>query len=108
MPHFAIANDSVRPGPTRPPGEHNCYVIRPDGPDRISVRDGLDTDADGHPDTVAFRFGQDPAVAADTDGDGFADLIIRFGQDGGAAIYDLDGEPWDVPLDDGWTATDLP
>ncbi|MBB6379466.1 hypothetical protein BKA01_006741 [Pseudonocardia eucalypti] len=83
-------------------------MIRPDGPDRISVRDGLDTDHDGRPDTVAFRLGEDPAVAADTDGDGYADLIIRFGPDGGAITYELDGELWDVPLGDGWTAADLP
>jgi hypothetical protein len=77
-------------------------VIRPDGPDRISVRDGLDTDHDGRPDTVAFRLGEDPAVAADTDGDGFADLVIRFGPDGDAVHYDLGDQPWEIPLDDGW------
>lgn len=71
-------------------------MIRPDDRDRIPIRNGVDTDLDGRPDTVLLPDPVELALLADTDDDGLADLFIRIGPDGAASTTDLtvDPVPW--------------
>lgn len=59
---------------------------------RIDVRAGLDTDGDGVPDTAVFTDGELLRLAADTDRDGLADVIVEIGPDASAYTTML-GEP---------------
>ncbi|HEY2096099.1 MAG: hypothetical protein QOI50_2092 [Pseudonocardiales bacterium] len=71
-------------------------MIRPDDRDRIEINTGVDTDLDGHPDTVLLPDPLDFALLVDVDRDGLADLFIRIGPDGAASTTDLtvDPVPW--------------
>lgn len=55
------------------------------------VTGGIDTDGDGHPDTVVTDDGFDLVLSTDLDGDGFADQVLTIGADG--QVHEL------VPLD---------
>ncbi len=66
----------------------------------IDVTRGLDTDGDGHADTVVTDDGVDLVLCTDLDGDGFADQVLHVGPDG--SVWEevisvvhrlLDGEP---------------
>jgi hypothetical protein len=75
-------------------------MIRPDGDGRIPIRDGADTDHDGHPDTMELPVRDELALAVDVDRDNLADLLVRIGADGLATTVDLGADP------DPWLATD--
>lgn len=59
-----------------------------------SVADGVDTDADGMPDTVVRADGIDLVLLTDLDGDGYADRVLRIGPDGIAREV---GPRWSTP-----------
>ena len=66
-----------------------------DDEERVTVRQGVDTDQDGRPDTLVLPDSTGVNVLADVDQDGFADMLIRLGQDGVATTIDLAGPvPW--------------
>jgi hypothetical protein len=67
---------------------------------RIDIHDGVDTDHDGHPDTVLLPDEVDLALAVDTDRDGFADLIVRIGADAAARVGPPDALDLAAGLDD--------
>ena len=50
--------------------------------DGADVARGVDTDADGRPDTLLTSDGTDLLVLTDLDGDGLADRVLRIGPDG--------------------------
>lgn len=81
-------------------------MIRPGGDDRIEIHNGVDTDHDGHPDTMALPLGDDLALAVDVNHDNLADLLIRIGADGSGSTIHLgdDPDPWLAvdPLDDAY------
>jgi hypothetical protein len=57
----------------------------PAGPgdaDLLDVSAGIDTDADGRPDTLVTDDGVDLVLATDLDGDGIADQVLRVGPNG--------------------------
>lgn len=76
-------------------------MIRPGGDDRIVIRNGVDTDLDGHPDTMALPLGDELALAVDVDQDNLADLLIRIGAGGIDSTVHLGDDA------DSWLATDL-
>lgn len=49
----------------------------------VDITGGVDTNADGRPDTLVTDDGFDLIVHTDRDGDGFADHVLRIGPDGG-------------------------
>ncbi|WP_300018330.1 hypothetical protein [Pseudonocardia sp.] len=53
------------------------------GPD---VTAGLDSDADGTPDSVFADDGEDLLLHTDLDDDGLGDQILRIGPDGGTSV----------------------
>jgi hypothetical protein len=55
---------------------------RPGLIDGIDVTGGLDTDADGRPDTTVTVDGADLVLCTDLDGDGLADQVLHIGPDG--------------------------
>jgi hypothetical protein len=61
------------------------------------VGPGLDTDADGSPDTAVVEDGVDLVLLTDLDADGWVDQVLRIGPDGVARRPEL--RP-DDPLDD--------
>jgi hypothetical protein len=62
----------------------------------LSVADGVDTDADGRPDTIVSGDGVDLILCTDLDGDGYADRVLRIGPDGVAReVGYRTGGPWD-------------
>jgi len=68
--------------------------------DGTVVRDGVDTDRDGRPDTLLEDDGTDLLVHTDLDGDGFADRMLRIGPDGSVreTVFDeLDEAGWFGP-----------
>lgn len=75
-------------------------MIRPGGDDRIEIRNGVDTDLDGHPDTMVLPVGEELALAVDVDQDNLADLLILIGAGGIDSTVHLGGDP------DSWLATD--
>jgi hypothetical protein len=74
-------------------------MIDRSGGDEVEVTDGLDTDRDGHPDTLVLPDPTALSLVADRDGDGLADLLLRIGPDG--AVTDTD-----VHSDALWWPTD--
>jgi hypothetical protein len=58
-------------------------------PDDADVRAGVDTDGDGHPDTVLAADGADLLVRTDLDGDALADRVLRIGPDATVHVVDL-------------------
>jgi hypothetical protein len=63
----------------RRPGQ----IADPDAPGPgLSVTDGIDTDADGRPDTIVSGDGVDLILRTDLDGDSYADRVLRIGPDG--------------------------
>ncbi|WP_037066191.1 hypothetical protein [Pseudonocardia acaciae] len=75
-------------------------MIRPDGNGRIEIRNGVDTDHDGHPDTMVLPVRDELALVVDLDRDNLADLLVRIGADGSDTTIDLHDDP------NGWLATD--
>jgi|tagenome__1003787_1003787.scaffolds.fasta_scaffold20457112_2 hypothetical protein len=77
----------------RRPGQ----VADPDAPGpRLSVADGIDTDADGRPDTIVSDDGVDLILRTDLDGDSYADRVLRIGPDGVAReVGHRTRSPWD-------------
>lgn len=73
----------------------------PDEPEplRPLVGDGVDTDADGVPDTIVVDDGFDLLVATDLDGDGVADQVLRVTVEGEVHIVDPPDTGADTP---GW------
>jgi hypothetical protein len=69
-------------------------MIRRDGDDRIEIHNGVDTDHDGRPDTMALSVRDDLALAVDVDRDHLVDLLVRIGADGVATTVDLGDDPW--------------
>lgn len=67
--------------------------------DRIDVRAGVDTDLDGHADTLLVPGTAELVLAVDTDRDGFADLVIEVGPDAVAHSIPLGGPAGWVPTD---------
>lgn len=54
----------------------------------VDVHGGVDTDADGLPDTLLDGDGADLLVLTDLDGDALADRVLRIGADGAVdAVY---------------------
>lgn len=49
--------------------------------DRIDMRAGVDTDGDSVPDTLVYAEGELLRLAADTNRDGLADVIVEIGPD---------------------------
>jgi hypothetical protein len=78
----------------RRPGQ----IADPDAPSLgPSVADGVDTDADGRPDTIVSDDGVDLILHTDQDGDSYADRVLRIGPDGVAReVGYRTCEPWDV------------
>jgi hypothetical protein len=77
-------------------------IADPDAPDLgPGVADGIDTDADGRPDTIVSDDGVDLILRTDLDGDSYADRVLRIGPDGVAREvgYRTCG-PWDDPRGD--------
>ena len=68
-------------------------MILPDPDDPLEIRQGVDTDLDGLPDTVLLPGLTDLTVVVDTDRDSVADLIIRIGPDGVAHTAGLGPGP---------------
>lgn len=62
--------------------------------DRIDVRSGLDTDGDQIPDTLVLPEGELLRLAADTDQDGLADVIVEIGPDASVHTTVLDPSAW--------------
>lgn len=60
---------------------------------RIDVSGGVDTDHDGHGDTLPLPGGRELLLAVDTDRDTFADLIIEIGPDAVAYATPLIADP---------------
>lgn len=52
-------------------------------PAPVDVSGGVDSNADGRPDTLVTDDGFDLVVHTDRDGDGLADHVLRIGADGG-------------------------
>lgn len=83
-------------------------MIRPGEHDRIEIHNGVDTDHDGHPDTMVLPLGEELGLAVDVDHDNLADLLVRIGADGlGSTIHLGDGpdswlaiDPFDDAYDD--------
>lgn len=48
----------------------------------VGTESGIDTDGDGHPDTVLTEHGDELLVSTDLDGDGVADRVVGIGLDG--------------------------
>jgi hypothetical protein len=69
-----------------------------DHDERIDVRSGVDTDADGVPDTVVFTEGELLRLAADTDRDGLADVIVEIGPDAGVHTIVLGAADWAITV----------
>jgi hypothetical protein len=70
------------------------------GTDGLDVTGGLDTDADGLPDTIVTDDGADLVLHTDLDGDGLADQVLHIGPDASVweeviAVLDrlMGGEP---------------
>lgn len=89
-------------------------MIRPGEDDRIEIRNGVDTDLDGHPDTMVLPLRDEMALAVDVDQDNLADLLIRIGADGIDSTVHVGDAPgswlaidpfddaYDDPFDLGW------
>ncbi len=67
-----------------------------DPAERIDVRSGLDTDGDQVPDTVILTEGELLRLAADTDRDGLADVIVEIGPDAGVLTRLLGPTDWTI------------
>jgi hypothetical protein len=61
--------------------------------DEVEITEGVDTDHDGHPDTLVLPDPSDLSLVADTDRDGLVDLLLRIGPDGAVTTTDLHGVP---------------
>jgi hypothetical protein len=57
------------------------------------VREGIDTDGDGHPDTILTVVGGDLVVHSDLDGDGLADQVLGIGPDATVLVLAPDVDP---------------
>ena len=78
------------------------------GADVVDVARGVDTDADGRPDTLLTSDGTDLLVLTDLDGDGLADRVLRIHPDGSVhtahpdhlapAAASGDGDPGHAPV----------
>lgn len=70
----------------------------PDDDDRIDVRSGVDTDGDQVPDTLVLTEGELLRLAADTDRDGLADVIVEIGPDATIHTTVLDSGAWAIEV----------
>ncbi|MGI8799674.1 MAG: hypothetical protein ACR2GE_10375 [Pseudonocardia sp.] len=64
--------------------------------DRIDVRAGVDTDGDSVPDTLVYTEGELLRLAADTDRDGLADVIVEIGPDASVHTTGLAPGDWTI------------
>ncbi len=71
---------------------------------RADVATGIDSDADGHPDTLVTDDGIDLILLTDIDGDRFADRVLRIGPDG--VVREVGFRSTDRPVEAGRDSTD--
>ncbi|MDN5749708.1 MAG: hypothetical protein L0H64_14515, partial [Pseudonocardia sp.] len=84
------------------PDEPGCTGLDDTGLDDtgtgIHVAGGLDSDADGHADSVFTEAGDDLLLHTDLDGDCLADQAVRLRPDGGTSMERCDDRPSPVEV----------
>jgi hypothetical protein len=86
----------MQEGPRRP-GAVPDDVATPRRVLRVDVRGGVDSDGDGHADTVLTGDGDALLVHTDLDGDGLSDQLLAVTGDGGVHEVALDAAGPDTP-----------